>query len=144
LRALVEAERQALASGATREAGIRAARDAFYKGPIAERIAAGVQEAGGVMTAEDLSSYEGRFEEPTTTTYRGYEIYKAGFWNQGPVLLQTLNLLEGFDLAAMGAGSVEVLHTITEAIKLAYADRDTYYGDPDFVDVPGEVLLSKP
>src|SRR5690606_31826932 len=73
----------------------------------------------------------------------GYQIYKAGFWNQGPVLLQTLNLLEGFDLAAMGAGSADALHTITEAIKLAYADRDVYYGDPDFAEVPGDALLSK-
>lgn len=143
MRLLVDAERAALAAGATREAAIRAARDAFYKGPIAERIAAGVQEAGGVMTAEDLAAYEGRFEEPVSTTYRGYEVYKAGFWNQGPVLLQTLNLLEGFDLKAMGAGSADATHTIAEAIKLAYADRDTYYGDPDFVKVPGEALLSK-
>jgi gamma-glutamyltranspeptidase/glutathione hydrolase len=143
LRLLVDAERAALAAGASREAAIRAARDAFYKGPIAQRIAAGVQEAGGVMTAEDLAAYEGRFEEPVSTTYRGYEVYKAGFWNQGPVLLQTLNLLEGFDLKAMGAGSADATHTIAEAIKLAYADRDTYYGDPDFVKVPGDVLLSK-
>ena len=144
LRALVAAERQALASGASREAGIRAARDAFYKGDIARRIAAGVQSAGGLITEADLAGYEGRFEEPARTTYRGYEVYKAGFWNQGPVLLQTLNLLEGFDLAAMGAGSADAMHTITEAIKLAYADRDRYYGDPDFTKVPGDVLLSKP
>jgi len=143
LRALVDAERQARASGASREAGIRAARDAFYKGEIAKRIAAGVQEAGGFMTADDLSSFEGRFEEPVSTTYRGYEVYKAGFWNQSPVLLQTLNLLEGFDLAKMGAGSADAMHTIAEAIKLAYADRDVYYGDPDFVKVPGPALLSK-
>ncbi|MDQ3170180.1 MAG: gamma-glutamyltransferase family protein [Acidobacteriota bacterium] len=144
LRVLVAAERQALASGASREAGIRAARDAFYKGDIARRIAAGVQAAGGLITEADLAGYEGRFEEPVRTTYRGYEVYKAGFWNQGPVLLQTLNILEGFDLAAMGAGSADAMHTITEAIKLAYADRDKYYGDPDFAKVPGDVLLSKP
>ena len=143
LRALVEAERQARAAGASREAGIRAARDRFYKGDIAKRIAAGVQEAGGFITEADLASFEGRFEEPVSTTYRGYEVYKAGFWNQSPVLLQTLNLLEGFDLKAMGAGSADALHTIAEAIKLAYADRDVYYGDPDFVKVPGDALLSK-
>ena len=143
LRALVEAERQARASGASREEGIRAARDAFYEGPIARRMAAGVQEAGGVMTEQDLAAYEGRFEKSASTTYRGYEVHKAGFWNQGPVLLQTLNLLEGFDLAAMGAGSADAMHTIAEAIKLAYADRDVYYGDPDFAKVPGDVLLSK-
>ena len=143
LRTLVEAERQARASGASREAGIRAARDRFYKGDIARRIAAGVQEAGGFMTEEDLATFAGRFEEPVSTTYRGYEVYKAGFWNQSPVLLQTLNLLEGFDLRAMGAGSADAMHTIAEAIKLAYADRDVYYGDPDFVKVPGKALLSK-
>jgi len=143
LRALVEAERQARASGASREAGIRAARDRFYKGDIARRMAAGVQQAGGFMTEEDLAGFEGRFEEPVSTTYRGYEVYKAGFWNQSPVLLQTLNLLEGFDLKAMGAGSADAMHTIAEAIKLAYADRDVYYGDPDFVKVPGKALLSK-
>ncbi len=143
LRALVEAERQARAAGASREDGIRAARDRFYKGDIARRMAAGVQEAGGLMTEADLAAYEGRFEEPVSTTYRGYQVYKAGFWNQSPVLLQTLNLLEGFDLKAMGAGSADAMHTIAEAIKLAYADRDAYYGDPDFVKVPGDALLSK-
>ena len=143
LRVLVAAERQAIASGASREAGIRAARDAFYKGDVARRIAAGVQEAGGLMTEADLAAFEGRFEEPVSTTYRGHTVYKAGFWNQSPVLLQTLNLLEGFDLRAMGAGSADAFHTIAEAIKLAYADRDVYYGDPDFVKVPGDALLSK-
>lgn len=143
LRILVEAERAARASGASREAGIRAARDAFYKGDLARRIARGVQEAGGLITEEDLAGYEGRIEEPARTTYRGYDVFKAGFWNQGPVMLQTLNILEGFDLAAMGAGSADALHTIAEAIKLAYADRDKYYGDPDFAKVPAEALLSK-
>lgn len=143
LRILVEAERQARASGATREAGIRAARDAFYKGDLARRIARGVQEAGGLITEEDLAGYEGRIEEPARTTYRGYEVFKAGFWNQGPAMLQTLNILEGFDLAAMGAGSADAVHTIAEAIKLAYADRDKYYADPDFAKVPGDALLSK-
>jgi gamma-glutamyltranspeptidase/glutathione hydrolase len=142
LRALAEAEKAALASGATREQAIRAGRDAFYKGQIAARIVAGVREEGGVMTEEDLASYEGRIEQPTVATYRGHTIYKAGPWNQGPVLLQTLRLLEGFDLAAMGAGSADAIHVATEAIKLSYADRDRYYGDPDFVQVPMARLLS--
>ena len=142
LRALVDAERTTLRAGASREQAIAAGRDAFYKGPIAARIAAGVREAGGVMTAQDLESYRGRIEEPVTATYRGYTVHKAGFWNQGPVLLQTLQLLEGFDLAATGAGAPDTVHTIVEAIKLAYADRDRYYGDPDFVPVPGDALLS--
>jgi gamma-glutamyltranspeptidase/glutathione hydrolase len=142
LRALAEAERAALAAGAPREQAIRAGRDAFYKGDIARRMAAAVQQAGGVMTEADLSDYEGRIEEPASATYRGLTVYKAGPWNQGPVLLQTLKLLEGFDLKSMGQGSADAIHTATEAIKLAYADRDRYYGDPDFVKVPLDVLLS--
>ena len=144
LRALAAAEQAALARGASREDAIRAGRDAFYKGPIAHDMTAAVREAGGVMTDDDLSSYAGRVEEPASAPYRGYTIYKAGFWNQGPSLLQTLRILEGFDLRAMGQGSADALHTTVEAIKLAYADRDRYYGDPDFVRVPGDVLLSAP
>ena len=144
LRALAAAEKDALARGATREQGIDAGRDAFYKGPIAREMSAAVREAGGVMSEEDLASYRGRIEEPASVPYRGYTIYKTGFWNQGPSLLQTLRILEGFDLRAMGAGSADALHTIVEAIKLGYADRDRYYGDPDFVSVPGDVLLSEP
>ena len=144
LRALAAAEQAALSRGASREQGIQAGRDAFYKGPIAREMTSAVREAGGVMTEEDLAGYRGRIEEPATATYRGYTIHKAGFWNQGPSLLQTLRILEGFDLRAMGRGSPDALHTIVEAIKLGYADRDRYYGDPDFVRVPGDVLLSAP
>jgi gamma-glutamyltranspeptidase/glutathione hydrolase len=144
LRALAAAETAALARGASREQAIAAGRDAFYKGPIAHEMTAAVREAGGVMTDDDLSSYAGKIEEPVSAPYRGYTVYKAGFWNQGPSLLQTLRILEGFDLRAMGQGSADALHTTVEAIKLAYADRDRYYGDPDFVKVPGDVLLSAP
>jgi gamma-glutamyltranspeptidase/glutathione hydrolase len=144
LRALADAERRALASGASRAQAIQAGRDAFYIGPIARRMTAAVRAAGGVMTDEDLAAYRGRIEEPATVTYRGYSVYKAGFWNQGPALLQTLRILEGFDLATMGWGSPDAVHTIVESIKLAFADRDRYYGDPDFVRVPGDVLLSAP
>jgi gamma-glutamyltranspeptidase/glutathione hydrolase len=144
LRALAAAEQAALARGASREQAIEAGRDAFYKGAIARDMTAAVREAGGVMTEDDLAGYHGRIEEPASAPYRGYTIYKAGFWNQGPVLLQTLRILEGFDLAAMGAGSADALHTTVEAIKLAYADRDRYYGDPDFTRVPGDALLSAP
>jgi gamma-glutamyltranspeptidase / glutathione hydrolase len=143
LRALAAAEKAALSRGASREQAIDAGRDAFYKGPIAREMTSAVREAGGVMTEEDLAGYRGRIEEPATATYRGYTIHKAGFWNQGPSLLQTLRILEGFDLRTMGRGSPDALHTIVEAIKLGYADRDRYYGDPDFVRVPGEVLLSE-
>jgi gamma-glutamyltranspeptidase/glutathione hydrolase len=144
LRTLAAAEQTALQAGASRADAIRAARDAFYTGSIAQRMTAAVRDAGGVMTDEDLAAYHGKVEEPATVTYRGYSVYKAGFWNQGPALLQTLRLLEGFDLGRMGAGSADAIHTIVEAIKLAYADRDRYYGDPDFVRVPADILLSEP
>jgi gamma-glutamyltranspeptidase / glutathione hydrolase len=142
LRALADAEQRARAGGATREEGIAAGRDAFYHGPIAQRMTAAVRAAGGVMSDEDLASFRGRIEEPATATYRGYTVHKAGFWNQGPALLQALQILEGFDLAAMGLGSADAVHTIAEAIKLAFADRDRYYADPDFADVPAAALLS--
>jgi gamma-glutamyltranspeptidase/glutathione hydrolase len=144
LRALAAAEKAALARGASREQAIEAGRDAFYKGPIAREMTAAVRDAGGVMTEDDLATYHGKIEEPASAPYRGYTVYKTGFWNQGPVLLQTLRLLEGFNLSAMGSGSADAVHTTVEAIKLAYADRDQYYGDPDFVRVPGDVLLSAP
>jgi len=143
LRALAAAEKASRAGGATREAAIAAGRDAFYNGRIAQEMTAAVREAGGVMTDADLAAYHGRVEEPASVPYRGYTVYKAGFWNQGPSLLQTLRLLEGFDLRRMGQGSADALHTEVEAIKLAYADRDRYYGDPDFVSVPGDALLSE-
>jgi gamma-glutamyltranspeptidase/glutathione hydrolase len=143
LRALAAAEKAARSRGASRELAIDAGRDAFYKGPIAREMTSAVREAGGVMTEEDLAGYRGKIEEPASVTYRGYTVHKAGFWNQGPSLLQTLRILEGFDLRTMGRGSPDALHTIVEAIKLGYADRDRYYGDPDFVRVPGDVLLSE-
>ena len=142
LRALAAAERDALAKGVSRAQGIQAGRNAFYNGSIAQRMSAAVRAAGGVMTDDDLSTYKGRIEPPASVTYRGYTVNKAGFWNQGPVLLQTLRILEGFDLGRMGHGSADAIHTIVEAMKLAYADRDRYYADPDFARVPGEALLS--
>ena len=142
LRALVKAEADAKGRGASRTQAIEAGRDAFYRGPIAQRIAAAVKAAGGVMSEEDLAAYRGRIEEPATVSYRGYQVHKAGFWNQGPALLQTLRILEGFDLAKMGHGSADATHTIVEAVKLAYADRDQYYADPDFARVPSAALLS--
>jgi gamma-glutamyltranspeptidase/glutathione hydrolase len=144
LRALAAAEQAAIARGATREQAIEAGRDAFYKGPIARDMTAAVREAGGVMSEDDLAGYHGKIEEPASAPYRGYTVYKAGFWNQGPSLLQTLRILEGFDLRAMGQGSADALHTTVEAIKLGYAVGDKYYGDPDFVRVRGDVLLSAP
>lgn len=141
LRRLVEAERAASAQG--REAAIAAARDRFYKGDIAEEIVAFLQEHDQPFELEDFSEFSARVEEPTSTTYRGYTVYKQSFNSQGPALLQMLNILENFDLRAMGHNSADYLHTIIEAMKLAYADRDSYYGDPDFLDIPVQGLLSK-
>jgi gamma-glutamyltranspeptidase/glutathione hydrolase len=141
LRRMVEAERGAKTRG--RSAGIVAARDRFYKGDIAREMVAFLQRHGAPFDAQDFAEYFARIEEPAKTTYRGYTVYKHGFGSQGPVLLQTLNMLESFDLAAMGYASADYLHTIVEAMKLAYADRDSFYADPAFVRVPSEGLLSK-
>lgn len=143
LRMLADAEAAALKAGASRADAIARARDAFYTGDFARRIAAAVKQSGGLMTEADLAGYRSKVEPAYQVTYRGYTVHKAGPWNQSPVLLQTLNLLEGFDLKAMGHLSVDSIHTVTEAMKLAYADRDRYYGDPDFVSVPMTGLLSK-
>jgi len=141
LRRMVEAERAARSKGRT--AGIVAARDRFYKGDIAAEMVAFLQTHGAPFDKSDFAEYFARIEEPAKTTYRGYTVYKHGFGSQGPVLLQTLNILENFDLRAMGYASADYLHTVTEALKLAYADRDSFYADPAFVQVPGEGLLSK-
>jgi len=143
LRAMAEAERKALAAGTGRLAGIDAVRNYFYRGEIARRIAAFVAEHRGLLRYEDMAAFRLEPEPAVSTAYRGYEVYKPGFWSQGPALLETLNLLEGFDLASMRLNSADYVHTVVEALKLAYADRDTYYGDPKFVRVPSERLLSK-
>jgi gamma-glutamyltranspeptidase/glutathione hydrolase len=118
-------------------------RDYFYRGPLAKRYCDAIEQAGGLMRASDLAAFRAEIDQPAKVNYRGYEIYKVGFWSQGPAMLETLNLLEGFDLKAMGHNSPDYVHTVTEAIKLAFADRDRYYGDPRFVKVPGAELLSK-
>ncbi|MEO8499925.1 MAG: gamma-glutamyltransferase family protein [Vicinamibacteria bacterium] len=141
LRRMVEAERAAKAKG--RAAGIAAARDLFYKGALAKEMVAFLQKHEAPFVLADFAEFYARIEEPAKTTYRGYTVYKHSFTSQGPVLLQTLNILEGFDLKAMGHNSADYIHTVTEAMKLAYADRDSYYADTDFVRVPGEGLLSK-
>jgi gamma-glutamyltranspeptidase/glutathione hydrolase len=140
LRRMVEAERAARSG---RAAGIAAARDRFYRGDIAREMVAFLQKHEAPFDLSDFAEFYARIEAPASTTYRGYTIYKHAFGSQGPVLLQTLNVLEQFDLKAMGYGSADYLHTIVEAMKLAYADRDTYYADPAFVQVPAEGLLSK-
>lgn len=141
LREIVKAERSAASRG--RHAGLQAARDYFYKGPIAKRISDFSEANGGLLRAGDFAAFHAKVEEPAKTSYRGYEIYKTGFWAQGPAMLETLNLLEAYDLRAIGHNSADYIHTLTEALKLAFADRDRYYGDPDFVKVPASELLSK-
>jgi gamma-glutamyltranspeptidase/glutathione hydrolase len=141
LRQIVAAERQSRSRG--RSQALKAARDYFYKGPVAKRISNFAEANGGLLRAGDFAAFQAKVEEPTRTAYRGVEVYKTGFWAQGPAMLETLNMLEGYDLRAMKHNSADYIHTITEALKLAFADRDRYYGDPDFVKVPGRELLSK-
>lgn len=141
LTRMVEAERAHRTEGRT--AAIAAARDRFYKGDIAARIVAFLKEHGAPFDRDDFAEFFARIEQPAMTTYRGYEVYKHGFGSQGPALLEALNILETFDLHAMGHNSADYIHTVVEALKLAYADRDSYYGDPAFVTSPAEGLLSK-
>ena len=125
-----------------REAAIEAVRDYFYRGPVAKRISEFCKEAGCLIREGDLADYHAKIEKPVTTNYRGIDVYKCSFWTQGPVLIQNLNLLEGFDLKAKGFNSTAYIHAVVEAMKLGYADRDAYYGDPEFNSIP-EGLLSK-
>ncbi len=147
-RILEEAE----AASGDRDAQIEAADDAWYRGFVAEAIvdfqqrewldSSGERHAG-LLAEGDLRDWRPTWEEPVSVGYHGYEVFKAGTWSQAPVFLQQLRLLEGFDLAAMGHASAEYVHTITECAKLAFADREAWYGDPEFVDVPLETLLSE-
>ncbi|MBI4886320.1 MAG: gamma-glutamyltransferase family protein [Acidobacteria bacterium] len=141
LRRMVEAERSNRSRG--RAAGVAAARDRFYRGDIASEMVAFLQQHHAPFELSDFAEFFAKLEEPAVTRYRGYDVYKHAFGSQGPVLLQTLNILEQYDLRAMKHDSADYLHTVVEAMKLAYADRDTYYADPAFVQVPGEGLLSK-
>ena len=144
LRKLVDAEQTALKAGRSRTEAIQAAFDRFYKGDIAQEIVRGMREDGGLFTAEDLASWRVKLEEPLSTTYKGVEVFKLQQWQQGPVLLQALNLLETVDLKAMGYNSPRYLHTLYQTMNLAFADRDFYYGDPAFPpEEPMRGLLSK-
>ena len=144
LQKLVDAEAAALASGKTRKEAILAANDRFYRGDIAEEYVRGSREQGGLHTREDLGNWRPRIEEPVRTTYHDIEVCKLTHWTQGPVMLQALNLLEPFDLRSMGYDTSRYIHTIYQAMNLAYADRDFYYGDPDFPPAePIRGLLSK-
>jgi gamma-glutamyltranspeptidase / glutathione hydrolase len=144
LQKLVEAEGEALKAGKSRRDAILAANDRFYKGDIAEEFVRGSREQGGLHTREDLANWRVKIEEPVKTTYRGVEVYKLTHWTQGPVMLQALNILEQFDLRGMGYDTSRYIHTLYQAMNLAYADRDFYYGDPDFPPVePIRGLLLK-
>ncbi len=144
LQKLVDTEAEALASGATRKEAIYAANNRFYHGDIAEEIARATQEQGGLITKEDLENWEVYLEEPVKTNYKGIDVYKLTHWVQGPVMLQSLNMLENFDLESMGYNSARYIHTLYQVMNLAFADRDFYYGDPYFPPKePINGLLSK-
>lgn len=140
-RRLIDAEKKGQSQGRTH--GLAAAREAFYTGDIAHILVEHAQTRGGFLTLEDFARYHCKIEAPVSCQYRGYEVYKCGPWSQGPVFLQQLTLLEGYDLTGMGHNSTDYIHTLVEAAKLAFADREQYYGDPDFVEVPMASLLAK-
>ena len=145
-------DRLASSPGATREARIDAARAEWREGVVADAIFDYLKDAevmdvsgkkhAGVLTWSDMAEWRATFETPLTYEYHGWRVHKTQAWSQGPVMLQALALLKGFDLAAMDPNGAEFIHTVIEAMKLAYADREAYYGDPDFSEVPMEVLLS--
>jgi gamma-glutamyltranspeptidase/glutathione hydrolase len=141
LREIARAERKATSLG--RHKALIAARDYFYKGPIAKRISDFSAANGGLIRASDFAAFHARVEEPTSVNYRGFEVYKTGFWAGGPAMLEMLNVLEAIDLRSMKHNSADYIHTVVETMKLAFADRDRYYGDPEFTSVPGAELLSK-
>lgn len=144
LRKLVEAEQKALRDGKDRKAAIYAAYDRFYRGDIAHELVNAVREQGGLFTLEDLANWKVKIEEPVHSSYKGVEVYKLDSWVQGPVMLQALNILENIDLRSMGYDSARYIHTLYQAMNLAYADRDFYYGDPAFSPAtPIKGLLSK-
>ncbi len=139
MQRLCEAESR---SGGDRQRGLRLVRDYFYRGPIAREIDAWSRENGGLLRYADLAKHFTRVEEPLAVNFRDHTVYKCDVWTQGPYLLQTLNLLDGFNLDAMGHNSADYVHTVTEAMKLCLADRDAYFADPDFEVTPIEALLS--
>jgi gamma-glutamyltranspeptidase/glutathione hydrolase len=139
LRQLMQAER---AAAGDRTRGLRLVADYFYRGPVARALDAWSRRNGGLLRFSDLATHTTRIEDPVAVDYRGYTVYKCGPWTQGPYLLQTLQLLEGFDLKQMGRNRPETIHTTVEALKLALADRDVYYADPLFAEVPLRELLS--
>ncbi|WP_416866074.1 MAG: gamma-glutamyltransferase family protein [Imperialibacter sp.] len=144
LTKLVETEQAALKKKKSRKEAIYAAYDRFYKGDIAKEIARGTQEQGGLITEQDLAKWEVKIEEPMMVNYKGIDVYKLSQWTQGPALLQSLNMLENFDLKAMGYNSAKYIHTLYQVMSMAFSDRDFYYGDPYFgPEEPMKGILSK-
>jgi gamma-glutamyltranspeptidase/glutathione hydrolase len=141
LRRMVEAEKENAAKG--RREALRAARDRFYKGDIAREMARFSERNGGLFRYEDFASYTAKVEEPVWVDYRGYRVYKNPSATQGPAELFLLNILETYDLKALGSNSPDYIHISVEAAKLAFADRDKYLGDMDFIEIPYAGLLSK-
>ena len=137
------ADQEAAARGRGRDVGLAAARDAFYRGDIARAIVKHQQENGGLLSADDLANYRSGFEEPAETSFGDIKLYACGPWCQGPSLLQAINLLDAAELRKLGHNSTGYLHHITEAVKLAFADREAYFGDPRMIDVPIEAMLSR-
>jgi gamma-glutamyltranspeptidase/glutathione hydrolase len=130
LRKLVEAEQNALKSGKSRKDAIMAAYDRFYRGDIAKELARGARDEGGLITEQDLAKWQVHIEEPLKTNYKGIDVYKLSYWTQGPAMLEALNILENVDLKSMGYNSPRYIHTVYQAMSMAFADRDFYYGDP--------------
>lgn len=140
-RAMIDVEKANRGKG--RKAGIRATRDFFYKGLIAKTMVSYCEQQDGFLTKDDFSKFSVQMEEPEKGGYRGYDVYTCGVWCQGPALISILNILEGYDLKSLKHNSASYIHLIVEAIKLAFADRHSYYGDPDLIQVPIKGLLSK-
>ncbi len=143
LKLMADAEQAELKKSGDRIKALEAARFVFYQGEIADAIAQLHQDRHGPMTKQDLANYHGKWETPVSGTYNGYTVYANGPWCQGPTVPMILQYLEGLDLKALGHNSPEYIATVSQAIELAYADREAYFGDPDFVDVPLKGLLSK-
>ncbi len=140
LKALCAAEKRHAGQG--RDRGLRAVRDEFYRGPLGRDFVRGAVQAGGILSAADLAAFQARVEEPVSSAFGEYRLFKPGYWTQGPALLHTLGLLSEFNLKTMGHNSADYIHVLTEAMKLAFADRDRHFGDPDFVKVPARGYLA--
>ncbi|MFC1739027.1 gamma-glutamyltransferase [Planctomycetota bacterium] len=146
LNELISVEQAEIAGGGSREDGLMAVRDYFYNGPIADEIETWMITNGGLIRKSDMANYAANWtpvEEPVSVDYRDYTVYKCNIWTQGPYLLETMQILEGYDLQGMGHNNLDYVHTLIEAMKLGFADRDEFYGDPLFVEVPLEALFSE-